>query len=127
MDEEGEDVEKHEIEAEAPGFDFEEPGRGGVVVDHAAEDHVDEGVGPEGRDEDEDEPDGVGGDGGGGFDGGDAEGVGEGLPERGHGDYPAVGFTVEDGLGDVGEGDYGEEDGVEVGGCDGGAEGPEGV
>ena len=47
---EGEDVEQDEIEAEAPGFDFEEACRGSVVVDHAAENHVDEGVSPEGRD-----------------------------------------------------------------------------
>ena len=127
LDQKGEDVEQDEVEAKAPGFDFEESGGRMVVVDHAAEDHVDEGVGPERGDEDEDEPGRVGGVRGRGSDGGDAEGVGEGLPKCGHADYPAVGFAVEDGLSNVGQGDEAEENGVEVGGRDGRAERPEGV
>ena len=50
LDEEGEDVEEDEVEPETPRFDAEE-GRGGeVVVDHAAENHVQVGFGPEGCD-----------------------------------------------------------------------------
>lgn len=81
LDQEGEDVQQHEVEPEAPGFDLGEACVGGEVEDHAAEDHVDVGVYPERGDEEEDEVDHVGAFGGGVFDADHAEEVGAGLPE----------------------------------------------
>ena len=127
LDQEGDDIQQHEVEPEAPGFDLQQARLGRVVVHHAAENHVHVRVRPEGRDEQEHEPDRVEGHGGRGVDGGDAEGVRERLPQRRHANHPAVGFAVEDPLPDVCDCGEPEEHGVEIGRAGVGTEVPEAV
>ena len=118
LNEEGEDVEQDEVDAETPGLDLGQTGVRGEVEDHAAEDHVDVGVDPERGHEEEDEVDHVGSVGGGVFDRDHAEEVGAGLPEGGHGDDPAIAFSMDDALGDVTDEGDGEENGEDIGGGD---------
>ena len=118
LDEEGEDVEQDKVDAETPGLDLGQAGVRGEVEDHAAEDHVDVGVDPERSDEEEDEVDHVGSVGGGVFDRDHAEEVSTGLPEGGHGDDPAIAFSMDYALGDVSDERDGEEDREDVGGGD---------
>lgn len=127
LDQEGEDVQQHEVEAEAPGFDLGQARVRSEVEDHPAEDHVDVGVDPERGDEQQDEVDHVGALGGRVLDADHAEEVGARLPEGGHGDYPAVAFFVDDALGDVADEGEDEEHGEDVGGGDVGAEVPDGA
>ena len=127
LHQEGENVQQHEVEPEAPGFDLREPRVRSEVEDHAPEDHVDVRVDPERRHEQQDEVDHVGSVGGRVLDRDHPEEVGARLPEGGHGHHPAVAFPVDDALGDVGgEGDD-EEDGEDVGGGDVRAEFPDRV
>ena len=127
LDQEGEDVQQHEVEPEAPGFDLRQPRVGREVEDHPAEDHVDVGVDPERGHEEEDEVDHVGPFGGRVLDADYPEDVGAGLPQRGHGDDPAVAFFVDDALRDVPDQGEDEEHGEYVGGGDVGAEVPDGA
>ncbi len=48
LNREGDDVKENEVETEAPRFDAKDFSGSGEVIDHAAHDHVDEGVGPDG-------------------------------------------------------------------------------
>jgi hypothetical protein len=64
------------------------------VVHHTAHDHVDEGIDPEGCDQNENEPDRIHRTVGRLVDGNDAEDKGEKLPYSAHCDYPCVGLFI---------------------------------
>ena len=104
MDKEGADVAEHEDERNPFCLEAEDLVVAKEKVDHAAEDHVDEGINPKRSEEDEKYL----GSGIGGielvFDAEGAEYVATCLPNSTHDENPSEGFLVEHGLEDVGEG-----------------------
>ena len=127
MDEEGADVAEDEYECDALCLEAEDLVVREEEVDHAAEDHVDEGVDPERGKEDEKLLRG----GVGGvelvLDAEGAEDVASRLPGAAHDEDPGEGFLMQDGLEDVREGCEAEEADEEDCGAVGGAVVPLGV
>ena len=96
-------------------------------VHHAAEQHVNEGVDPQGCEEDEQSLHGGPANVLLGRDGDGAEDVAAAFPESAHDQDPAEGFPVHDGLDGVRDAGEAEEAGEGDGGAEGGAVGIESI
>ena len=121
LDEEGAHVTEDEDERDALRFEAEDAVIDEKEMGHAAEDHVDEGVDPQGGEEDEELLRGCGGAVQLLLDADGAEYVPCCLPRTAHYEDPGKGFPVQDGLQGVGEGREAEEADEEDCGAVGGA------